>query len=102
MDTITLLPLLSQSLSADVSTRRNAERTLSASESTPGFLLSVLAIVQGAGEAPTEIRLAAGIYFKNAVKKNWAEVSSRPDARRLPTTEPEWQRSSSARSSDCL
>ena len=49
-------------------------------ESVPGFLLSVLNIVQGAGEAPMEIRLAAGIYFKNAVKKMWGEV--RPSKRR--------------------
>ena len=74
MDTITLLPLLSQSLSSDPQTRRGAERHLVEHESVPGFLLSVLNIVQGAGEAPMEIRLAAGIYFKNAVKKMWGEV----------------------------
>jgi hypothetical protein len=77
MDTITLLPLLSQSLSSDPQTRRGAERHLTEHEPVPGFLLSVLSIVQGAGEAPMEIRLAAGIYFKNAVKKMWAEVSLR-------------------------
>lgn len=90
MDTITLLPLLSQSLSSDPQTRRNAERQLANHEAAPGFLLSVLSIVQGAGEAPMEIRLAGGIYFKNAVRKMWAEVSqidfvACPGAGRQPT-----------------
>lgn len=74
MDAVQLLPLLSQSLSSDPATRRQSERQLAQHESAPGFLISVLAIVQGAGEAPMEIRLAAGIYFKNAVRKMWAEV----------------------------
>lgn len=81
MDSVQLLPLLSQSLSSDPATRRGAERALVSNEAVPGFLLSVLAIVQGSVEAPMEIRLAAGIYFKNAVKKSWGEV-------RLPSLVP--------------
>lgn len=80
MDAVTLLPLLSQSLSADPQTRRQAERLLASHEAQPGFLINVLAVVQGAGEAPMECRLAAGIYFKNAVKKMWAEVRFLPFA----------------------
>lgn len=92
MDTITLLPLLSQSLSSDPQTRRNSERLLASNESVPGFLLSVLSIVQGAGEAPMEIRLAAGIYFKNAVRKMWGEVSlNLPDASFFESRSPGWQ-----------
>jgi hypothetical protein len=83
MDAVLLLPLLSQSLSSDPATRRQSERQLAQHESAPGFLISVLAIVQGAGEAPMEIRLAAGIYFKNAVRKMWAEVRPRPLASEL-------------------
>ncbi|KAL7539729.1 hypothetical protein ACHAXR_009544 [Thalassiosira sp. AJA248-18] len=75
-----LRQILSQSLSPDATTRRNAESALLASQSTPGHALAVLRVVSttasGAGpsnnNADMPIRQSAAVHFKNMVKKGWA------------------------------
>ena len=69
--------ILSASISPDSTTRRQAENQLRESESTPGFLLLVLQLVNTEG-ADLTVRQTGGVYFKNAVKRLWAgeEVSS--------------------------
>lgn len=69
-----LSDLLTQSLSPRPEIRHPAEKNLNATELQPGFLLLVLALVKD-DRAPLEIRQAAGVYFKNVVRKRWSEVS---------------------------
>src|SRR4051812_4708515 len=73
-----LSTLLLHSLSASPAVRHPAEKELAAAEGQDGFLLLVLALVRGEGgqlEVPAEVRQAAGVYFKNVVKRRWREVS---------------------------
>jgi exportin-2 (importin alpha re-exporter) len=72
-----LSDLLTQSLSPRPEIRHPAEKNLNATELQPGFLLLVLALVKD-DRAALEIRQAAGVYFKNVVRKRWSEVGS-PD-----------------------
>lgn len=70
------LSLLSQTLtftvSADAPTRRAAEDSLRQGEAQPGFLLLVLELVRNDG-VDKVVRQAGGVYFKNAVKRLWAD-----------------------------
>ena len=68
-----LSDLLTQSLSPQPEVRHPAEKTLDSSETTEGFLLLVLNLVRS-DAAPMHVRQAAGVYFKNVVKKRWTEV----------------------------
>eukprot|EP00762_Andalucia_godoyi_P005218 ANDGO_03917.mRNA.1 Importin beta-like protein kap113 len=65
-----VLLAIQQSFSADASIRQRAEAELSALEQTPGFLMVLLEIA-GNGFVPSDIRLAAIIFFKNSVHKRW-------------------------------
>jgi exportin-2 (importin alpha re-exporter) len=47
-----------------------AEQTLKAQESTPGFSLALLQIVN-TDSFPQATRLAAALFFKNFVRRNW-------------------------------
>lgn len=67
--------LLTQSLSPQPEVRHPAEKQLDSSETTEGFLLLVLKLVTS-DAAPMHVRQAAGVYFKNVVKKRWTEVST--------------------------
>ncbi|KAJ9111753.1 hypothetical protein QFC22_006412 [Naganishia vaughanmartiniae] len=67
-----LSDLLTQSLSPRPEIRHPAEKNLNATELQPGFLLLVLALVKD-DRAALEIRQAAGVYFKNVVRKRWSE-----------------------------
>eukprot|EP00581_Thalassiosira_minuscula_P013061 CAMPEP_0183727082 /NCGR_PEP_ID=MMETSP0737-20130205/24807_1 /TAXON_ID=385413 /ORGANISM="Thalassiosira miniscula, Strain CCMP1093" /LENGTH=929 /DNA_ID=CAMNT_0025958619 /DNA_START=28 /DNA_END=2817 /DNA_ORIENTATION=- len=70
-----LRQFLSQSLSPDAPTRKNAERALLAARPTPGHALAVLRVVSessGNNAADLPIRQAAAVHFKNMVKKGWA------------------------------
>lgn len=69
-----LSTLLTQSLSPAPETRHAAEKSLTSSETQEGFLLLVLTLVRDANVS-MDIRQAAGVYFKNVVRKRWAEVS---------------------------
>ncbi len=68
------LQLLSQTLTSTVSpdkaTRRNAEEQLKSGESQSNFLLIVLELVKSE-QVDVVVRQAAGVYFKNAVKRLW-------------------------------
>ncbi|KAK1926751.1 putative importin-alpha export receptor [Papiliotrema laurentii] len=68
------LRLLSQTLTSTVSpdkaTRRAAEEQLKTGETQPGFLLLVLELVKS-DQVEVIVRQAAGVYFKNAVKRLW-------------------------------
>ena len=68
------LQLLSQTLTSTVSpdkaTRRAAEEQLKTGETQPGFLLLVLELVKS-DQVEVIVRQAAGVYFKNAVKRLW-------------------------------
>lgn len=66
--------LLTQSLSPQPEIRHPAERNLETSENQEGFLLLVLELVRSES-APAHVRQAAGVYFKNVVRKRWTEVS---------------------------
>jgi exportin-2 (importin alpha re-exporter) len=69
-----LSDLLTQSLSPQPEIRHPAEKNLDSSETQEGFLLLVLNLVRS-DAAPMHVRQAAGVYFKNVVKKRWTEVS---------------------------
>ncbi|KAJ9118399.1 hypothetical protein QFC24_006228 [Naganishia onofrii] len=79
-----LSDLLTQSLSPRPEIRHPAEKNLNATELQPGFLLLVLALVKD-DRAALEIRQAAGVYFKNVVRKRWSEVGS-PDLGIFPAS----------------
>lgn len=61
---------LTATVSPDAPTRRAAEDQLRSGEQQPGFLLLVLQLVHSQ-EADMVVRQAAGVYFKNAVKRLW-------------------------------
>jgi exportin-2 (importin alpha re-exporter) len=65
--------LLTQSLSPQPEVRHPAEKNLESSETQQGFLLLVLDLVRSESVA-MHLRQAAGVYFKNVVKKRWTEV----------------------------
>lgn len=69
-----LSTLLTQSLSPLPEVRHPAEKNLNSTELQPGFLLLVLSLVKD-DRAALDIRQAAGVYFKNVVRKRWSEVS---------------------------
>ncbi len=83
-----LASLLTQSLSPDPATRHPAEKALHGAEAQSGFLLLVLALVEGrqvdagAGGAPAgmDVRQAAGVYFKNAIKRRWEDGEGEGEA----------------------
>mmetsp|Transcript_36824 Transcript_36824/g.77254 ORF Transcript_36824/g.77254 Transcript_36824/m.77254 type:complete len:992 (-) Transcript_36824:111-3086(-) len=73
-----LRQILSQSLSPDASTRRNAEAALISAKTTPGHALSVLKVVSISStpqnpNADMPIRQSAAVHFKNMVKKGWVK-----------------------------
>lgn len=71
-----LRQILSQSLSPDAGTRRNAEASLLAARSSPGHALAVLRVVSASsspdGKSDMPVRQAAAVHFKNMVKRGWA------------------------------
>lgn len=69
-----LSTLLTQSLSPQPEIRHPAEKNLNSTELQPGFLLLVLTLVKD-DRAALDVRQAAGVYFKNVVRKRWGEVS---------------------------
>jgi exportin-2 (importin alpha re-exporter) len=75
------LQFLSQALTSTVSpdsaTRRAAEEQLRSGEQQAGFLQLVLDLVRS-DNVEMVVRQAAGVYFKNAVKRLWEpeEVSN--------------------------
>ena len=60
-------------LGADNVVRKQAEAYLTSLESTPGFLLVNLRIIQSAPTTPQDVavRQSAAVLFKNVVKKLW-------------------------------
>ncbi|KAL7519691.1 hypothetical protein ACHAWX_004448 [Stephanocyclus meneghinianus] len=67
-----LQSLLSQSLSADASTRKASEQTLLQAQSAPGHALVVLRLISELTlPDATPVRQAAAVHFKNLVKKGW-------------------------------
>ncbi|KAI5449860.1 importin-alpha export receptor [Naganishia albida] len=67
-----LSTLLTQSLSPLPEVRHPAEKNLNSTELQPGFLLLVLSLVKD-DRAALDVRQAAGVYFKNVVRKRWSE-----------------------------
>lgn len=67
---------LTSSLSPSPPVRKAAEHELSQGEAQPGFLLLVLHLVREQNVS-MDIRQAAGVYFKNVIKRRWPEVSCR-------------------------
>ncbi|KAJ2788837.1 importin-alpha export receptor, partial [Coemansia helicoidea] len=62
---------LQQSLSANAQERNQAEGFLKSIESTAGFVVPLLQLVNSEAADPT-VRFAAALYFKNFVKRHWA------------------------------
>ena len=62
---------LQSTVSPDAATRRAAEESLRQGEAQPGFLLLVLELVKS-DAVDMMVRQAAGVYFKNAVKRLWS------------------------------
>ncbi|BEJ11174.1 hypothetical protein CspHIS471_0105960 [Cutaneotrichosporon sp. HIS471] len=67
----TLSKYLADTVSPDATTRRTAEDSLRKAEAQPGFLQVVLELVRS-DSADAVVRQAAGVYFKNTVKRLWA------------------------------
>ncbi len=79
---ILLINLLTQSLSPHPSIRQPAEKQLQAAEKDDGFLILLIAVIRGEGEGGggsggggMDVRQAAGVLFKNGVKRRWRDVS---------------------------
>lgn len=62
---------LGDTVSPDATARRAAEDSLRRAESQQGFLQVVLELVRS-DSASSVVRQAAGVYFKNTVKRLWA------------------------------
>ncbi|EME85352.1 uncharacterized protein MYCFIDRAFT_72444 [Pseudocercospora fijiensis CIRAD86] len=73
--------LLSASL--DPRQNRQAEQSLKAEETKPGFSLALLQIV-AADTFPQQTRLASALFFKNFVRRNWVDEDGR---HKLPDSE---------------
>ncbi|KAF2734875.1 Cse1-domain-containing protein [Polyplosphaeria fusca] len=67
------LAQLSQLLQAslDPSQHKQAEDVIKQEEKKPHFSLTLLQIV--ASDAPSDVRLAGALYFKNFIKRNWVD-----------------------------
>jgi exportin-2 (importin alpha re-exporter) len=63
---------LASTVSPDASTRRAAEDSLRQGEGQAGFLQLILQLVKNDGVDMT-VRQAGGVYFKNVVKRLWAD-----------------------------
>jgi hypothetical protein len=71
-----LASLLSQSLSAQPTIRHPAEKQLQVAEKDDSFMLLLVALIRGQGEGVgMDVRQAAGVLFKNVVKRRWRDVS---------------------------
>ncbi|KAF9202388.1 hypothetical protein BGZ49_007438 [Haplosporangium sp. Z 27] len=77
MDIQTLYNLFQATFQPDTNVRIQAELQLKQLEGTQGTLLSSMQII-GSEESELHVRQAASIYFKNAVKRYWAELRSTP------------------------
>jgi 3-methyladenine DNA glycosylase AlkD len=65
---------LHASLSSDAAVRRQAEATLGGAEAQQGFLLILLHLIGNADNTVDAVaRQTGAVYFKNVVKKLWAE-----------------------------
>jgi exportin-2 (importin alpha re-exporter) len=73
---------LSATVSPDAAARRQAEEQLSTGESQPGFFLIILELVR-ADNADSLVQQAAGVYFKNAMKRLW-QPEGFEEVRRAP------------------
>mmetsp|Transcript_24695 Transcript_24695/g.58398 ORF Transcript_24695/g.58398 Transcript_24695/m.58398 type:complete len:974 (+) Transcript_24695:152-3073(+) len=62
--------VVSETLSPIKDVRKNAEKVLTDSTRTPGFLLQLLQLIANAN-ANVTVRQAAAVYYKNAVKTAW-------------------------------
>jgi exportin-2 (importin alpha re-exporter) len=70
-----LASILLQTLSPDATTRRAAERELTAAQAHPSFGPTILQLAQDSTQGkPT--RQSAALSFKNWIKANWAVRSS--------------------------
>lgn len=67
-----LAQLLSDTVSPDTPTRKAAENNLNSAAQQQGFLLLLLETVRS-DQASKVVRQAAGVYFKNVVKRQWEE-----------------------------
>ncbi|KAF2146096.1 uncharacterized protein K452DRAFT_263646 [Aplosporella prunicola CBS 121167] len=70
-NTQAIAQLLQQSL--DPRTSKQAEAQISEQQTTPGFSITLLHIVAD-NSVPHTTRLAAALYFKNFIKRNWTDV----------------------------
>ena len=62
---------LGQSLSADATVRKSAERFLESLEGTPNYGVLLLSLID-TEPVPPVLRTAASVYFKNFVRKHWS------------------------------
>jgi len=67
-----LAQLLNDTVSPDTTTRKTAESNLNSAAQQQGFLLLLLETVRS-DQASKVVRQAAGVYFKNVVKRQWEE-----------------------------
>lgn len=65
--------LLLASLHPDPANRKQAEHSLNAISTQPGFLLLVLQLVLEEGQ-DRSVRLAGSVFFKNVARRSWDEV----------------------------
>ncbi|KAL9181039.1 hypothetical protein ACHAXT_009844 [Thalassiosira profunda] len=84
-----LRQILSQSLSPDATTRRNAEAALLSARSAPGHALAVLRVVSESTNGPSDlpVRQSAAVHFKNMVKKGWAPDEDDPGGKQFVVPE---------------
>ena len=74
-----LQAVLHATMNPDRALRQGAEAQLAAWETSPGFTIKLLELVQaatapGTGPEALAVQQAASVYFKNTVKKWWSPV----------------------------
>ncbi|PIA15174.1 Cse1-domain-containing protein [Coemansia reversa NRRL 1564] len=69
---------LQQTLSANAQERKQAEKYLETMEQTAHFVVPLLQLVNSEG-TDSNIRFAAALYFKNFVKRRWAQGEEQED-----------------------
>ncbi|GMH57143.1 hypothetical protein TrRE_jg1642, partial [Triparma retinervis] len=66
-----LAQCLHQTINPDKKTRMEAEKYLESSQTTPGYLILVLQLIESADPATLPVKQIAAVHFKNVVRKHW-------------------------------
>ena len=87
MDTALLRDRISSTLTPDANVRRQAELDLKHAEENPGFLLTLVDVLQA--EQDNGVRQATVVYIKNKVTHAWNPGDDYPQNKKIPDQQKE-------------